>query len=362
MLVFCRISAIGFARFFNPSTYMKPRRQIINIRRLIHVTLLALAVLYTLSTGEAGITFTPGHLYSTFDEVGNTQDIIEYSETGTVLGSLTPPSLIEGDELRGITFGADGFLYAVKVHFAESGFSVLVLDSSGTIQATYPMGGIYVFGNLSYGKIALDQQFIYVAGGDDLVRFAVGDPNSGVSIYTNNQVFDVKTLPNGHLFVASAYGVDEITNTGTIVRSISLTGAYFVDVRGIEYDPAIDKLFATELGYTNFEFRLMRINASTGVLENDVFFWYGDDLFLTQSGKLLVGSRTQAPGIYDENLTSIGTLGTVERMFVTQYPTAGPTPSPTPTATPTATSTPSPTATPRVTPRPRPTPHSRPTR
>jgi hypothetical protein len=338
---------------------MKSLRQITNIRRFIRIALLGFAVMWNLPKANADFTFTPGHLYSTFDELGSATDIIEYSETGTVVGSLTPPSLIQGDVLRGIAFGPDGFLYAVKVHFAESGFSVLVLDSSGTVHATYPMGGIYVYGNLSYGKIALDQQYIYVAGGDDLVRFTVGDPNSGISIYTNNQVFDVKLLPNGHLFVASAYGIDEITNTGTFVRSISLIGADFVDVRGIEYDPAIDKLFATELGYTNFEFQLMRINASTGVLENSVFFWYGDDLFLTQSNTLLVGSRTQAPGMYDENLTSIGTLATEERMFVTQYPKVGPTP--TPTATPTVTPTPSPTATPRVTPRPRPTPARRPT-
>ena len=291
-----------------------------------------------------------------------TRDIIEYSETGTVVGSLMVPSLIEDDELHGIVFGPDGFLYAVKVHLGDSGFSVLVLDSSGAVHNTYTYTNVY-FGNLSDGKIALDQQYIYVAGGDDLVRFTLGNPNSGVSVYTNNQVFDVKTLPNGHLFVAHAYGVDEITNTGTIVRSIPLIGADWVDVRGIEYDPTIDKLFATELGYSNFEFRLMRINASTGVLENSVFFWYGDDLFLTGSNTLLVGSRTQAPGMVDENLTSLGTLGSVERMFVTQHPATGPTPTPTPTPTATATptATPTPTATLRVTPRPRPTPQPRPT-
>jgi hypothetical protein len=297
---------------------MKPFRQITNIRRLIRVALLAFTVIWILPNANADFTFLPGHIYSTFREIGNTQDIIEYSETGTVLGSLTPPSLIEGDELHGIAFGADGFLYAVKVHFAESGFSVLVLDSSGTVYAAYTMDGIY-YGNLSYGKVALDQQYIYVAGGGDLVRFTVGNPNSGVSIYTNNQVFDVKILPNGHLFVAHAYGIDEITNAGTIVRSISLIGADFVDVRGIEYDPAIDKLFVTELGYTNFEFRLMRINASTGVLENSVYFVYGDDLFLTQSNTLLVGSRTETPRIYNENCAFLRTLGTAERMFVTQY-------------------------------------------
>lgn len=295
-------------------------RQIPDIRPFNCVILLALAAIWSLPNANADFTFTPGHIYSTYDEVGNTQDIIEYTETGTFLASITPPSLIKGDELRGIAFGVDGFLYAVKVHFAESGFNVLVLDSAGTVHATYPMTGIYVYGNISYGKIALDQQYIYVAGGDDLVRFTIGAPNSGVSIYTNNQVFDVKILPSGHLLVAHAYGVDEITNSGMLVRSIPLIGADWVDVRGIEYDPATNKLFATELGYTNFEFELMRVNASTGVLENSVFFWYGDDLFLTQSNALLVGSRTQAPAIYDENLMLVGPVGTLERIFVTQCP------------------------------------------
>ena len=43
------------------------------------------------------------------------------------------------------------------------------------------MGGIYVFGDLARGKIALDQQYIYVAG-VAVVRFTLGDPNWGVVI------------------------------------------------------------------------------------------------------------------------------------------------------------------------------------
>jgi len=387
---FAELSVIKVGLFFN----MRLARHITAIHRFVQIACLAFAVICNITNANAGFTFAPGHLYSTYDELGSTTNIYEYSETGTFLASLTPPSLIEGDQLRGIAFGPDGFLYTVKVHCALSGFNILVLDSSGNVQATYTMGGIYLCGDIGYGKIAFDQQYIYVAGGSDLVRFTFGDPNSGVSIYSNNGVIDVKTLPNGHLFVAWAYGVDEITNTGTIVRNIPLIGANWVNVEGIEYDPAIDKLFATELGYTNFEFQLMRINASTGALENSVFFWYGDDLFLTQLNTLLVGSRTQAPGIFNENLTSIGTLGTEERLFVTQCPTTGPTPTPTPTptatptatatathtptatatatathtptATPTATATatytPSatPTGTPSITPRPTPTPRPRP--
>src|SRR5215469_1370684 len=260
---------------------MRLVQQITNIRRLICVALLGFAVVWNLSNAN-GFTFTPGHLYGT----GYTPDIIEYSETGAVLGSLTVPSLVAEDELLGIVFGRDRFLYAVKANpFNVPGFSVLVLDSSGTVHKTYTYTNAF-FNYESYGKIALDQQYIYVAGDTSLFRFTLGDPNSGVPIYYNlgYGVFDVKTLPNGHLFVAYAYGVDEITNTGAIVRSIPLIGGmgqFWGDVRGIEYDPAINKLFATQLGTSFFLFPLMRIDASTGVLENHASFVYGDDLFLT---------------------------------------------------------------------------------
>jgi hypothetical protein len=45
--------------------------------------------MWNLPKANADFTFTPGHLYSTFDELGSATDIIEYSETGTVVGSLT---------------------------------------------------------------------------------------------------------------------------------------------------------------------------------------------------------------------------------------------------------------------------------
>jgi Kelch motif len=316
---------------------MTPLGRLNRLCRFVQVACLVFAALCKLPNANAGFSFTPGHFYSASNGVGS-QDIYEYSETGTFLSSMTPRSLIPGDELRGIAFGPDGFLYAVRIHFAELGFQILALDSSGRTQAAYTKGDIGLGGDSGYGKIAFDQQYIYVAGGGVVVRFTFGDPNSGTSIYSNNGIIDVKPLPNGDLFVAWAYGVDEITNTGTFVRSIPLIGADWSNVQGIEYDPAVNKLFATELGYTGFDSPLMRIDASTGVLENWVYFNYGNDLFLTQSNTLLVGSYTQAPGIFDENLISIGSLGTEARVFVTQCAVGSPTP--TPTATPSATATP----------------------
>jgi hypothetical protein len=131
---------------------MRPLGRLTAIRRFVQIAFLAFAVLCNLPNANAGFTFTPGHLYSTYN--GSEPNIYEYSETGTFLASLTPASLIAGDELRGIAFGPDGFLYAVKVHCAQSGFNILVLDSSGNVQATYTIGGIYLCGDAGYGKIA----------------------------------------------------------------------------------------------------------------------------------------------------------------------------------------------------------------
>jgi hypothetical protein len=320
---------------------MPPLGRLKTLCRFVQFTCLVFAALCNLPNANAGFSFTPRHFYSASNGVGS-QDIYEYDETGNFLSSMTPQSLIPGDELRGIAFGPDGFLYAVKIHFEELGFQILALDSSGTTRATYTMGDIGLGGDSGYGKIAFDQQYIYIAAGSDLVRFTFGDPNSGTSIYSNNAIIDVKTVPNGHLFVAWAYGVDEITTVGIIVRSIPLIGANWSNVQGIEYDPITDKLFATQLD----ERSLMRINASTGVLEQFVTLSYANDLFLTLANTLLVGSYTQAPGIFDENLTSIGSLGTEARVFVTQNAATSPPPTPTATATASPTPTSSPTCSP----------------
>ena len=284
-------------------------------RVIAHLAAIILSGIYTcLGTTAAAFSFTPGHIYTTnyFS-----LDIIEYDSSGNFVDSITLPSKL-GSETRGIAFGPDNLLYVTMVR--DSGFAVYALDSTGAVQQRYRNKSVYVAGNLSFGKIAIDDRFIYVAGQDELIKFRLGGPRTGRSIYTNNQVYDAKVLPNGNLFVASAYAIDEITNQGTLVRHIVLSGGpSFVDVRGIEYDPATDELFVTELGYTDFFFQLMRINASTGQFEQSVSFSYADDLFLSESNTLLVGSRTDTPRVYREDLAQISTLGTAQRMFVTQY-------------------------------------------
>ena len=295
-------------------------------RRKIHclfvrIGYLAFAALCNLSNANAGLSFTPGHIYSTWS-FGNTTDVVEYSANGSFLGSVTIPSLLPDDELRGIAFGPDGLLYAVMVHFADSGYQVLALDSAGTVHQTYRMNGIYIFGGGSYGKIAIDDQGnMYVAGAGALVHFTIGDPNSGMVRYPNDQVEDVEILPTGHLFVAWDYGVDEITSTGTFVRTlVSSNGMDFVNIWGIEYNPATNKLFVTQLGTTGSTYSILRVNASTGQIETGTLFNYASDLFLTASGNLVVGSWTETARIYNQDMMFVGPLGTEQRFFVTQVP------------------------------------------
>ena len=330
----------------------------------IQIAFLICALVWSPSDANAGLSFTPGHIYSTSTS-GSKTNVFEYTAEGTFLDSLTVPSLAQDDELRGIAFGPDGLLYAVMVHFADSGYQVLALDSSGIVHQTYRMDGVYIFGGGSYGKIAIDDQGnMYVAGGSALVHFTISDPNSGTVLYVPKlpQVEDVNILPNGHLFVAWDFGVDEITSAGAFVRTVvSSTGPDFVNIWGIEYNPATDKLFVTQLGAGSM-YSILRVNASTGEIETGTYLRYASDLFLTASGTLVVGSWTETAQLYNQDLMLVGPLGTEPRFFVTQYPTGSPTPTPTPTPTATATPSPTPPCKGRCspTPRPRPTPHPRP--
>ena len=260
------------------------------------------------------IAFVPGHYYTSnyFSLV-----ITEYNNAGVAVGSYTVPSAL-AEEVRGLAFGSDGLLYATLSR-GSSGFAVLALRNTGEVVASYA-GSAYTGGNLSYGKIAMDGQYLYVCGQNVLTRFTLGNPSSGTTIYTTNQVYDVKPLPNGHLFVASAYYVDEITSSGSLVRRIQLTGGQsFTDIRGIEYNPATNVLFVTHLGHTNFFFKIMRVNATTGALLSTADFTYADDLFIDLSGNLLVGSRVEDPTFFSQDLAQQNGLNGGQQMFVTQY-------------------------------------------
>jgi hypothetical protein len=266
-------------------------------------------------TGPTTFAFVPGHYYTSnyFSRV-----ITEYDGTGAVVGSYTLPS-DQGEEVRGLAFGADGLLYAT-VSRGSSGSAVLALRSDGSVAVSYTWPVNVTGSNVTYGKIAMDNQYLYLCGAGGLTRFLLGDSSSGTSIYTWNSIYDVKPLPNGHLFVVFSGNVDEITTSGALVRHVtSYPFSVLVDAHGIEYNPATNILFVTHLGRTDFFDRIMRFNATTGALLSDTTFSYPIDLFLDASGNLLVGSDTQNPAFFSQDLVQGNSLQGGQQMFVTQY-------------------------------------------
>ena len=280
-------------------------------RPLILVFLCATLAAFS-NRAHAAFGFVKGHDYTT-NYFSRT--ITEFTSSGASVATITLPASA-CDELRGLTFAPGGLLYTTAV--VGSGFNVLALNSAGVIQKTYTAPTVYAAGNLSFGKIAVDDQYLYVGAQDNLTRFAIGGSGSGTTIYTDNQIYDIKVLPSGNLLVASAYNIKEITTGGAIIRTFNPQGIFFADIRGIEYNAATNDLFVTMLGYSGQSFQLMRFDATSGVLEKQITFNYADDLFLTSTGTLLVGSRTQTPGIFDQELIQVGSLGSASQMFVTQ--------------------------------------------
>jgi len=286
---------------------------------LLRLILCGLALIGYIPSVHA-ITFVPGDLYSS-NYFSLT--IKHYTSGGNYVDSFNLPS-IYGNDVKGLSFGPNGRLYAVTSK-ATAGFGVVALDSTGMVQETYS-GTSYVTGNLSFGKIAFatNGQF-FVAGGNSLTAFTPGS-SSGSVVYTNNQVYDVEPLPSGNILVLSAYQIQEITTAGSVMRTIT-PNISLGDARGIEYDPVTNDIFVTMLGYTGQSFRLMRLDGSSGQVEANSYFWYGDDMILTADNRLIVGSRTQPPGIFDTNLNQIGSLNGGDQMFVTQMPYSVPEPS-----------------------------------
>jgi hypothetical protein len=266
--------------------------------------ILAILLFSAVQQSNAQFSFVPGDYYSS---AWDSPVITQYTPSGAVVGSL---SVHGTSSVEGTAFGPDGLLYATTDQ--GSGFSVLALNSTGAVQQSYS-APVYVEGNIDFGQIAVNSQYLYVAGQNQVTEFPIGQPNSASAIYQNNQIFGLALTPGGNLFVASAYQIQEITPSGAVVETVP---GNFVDLRGIAYDPTSNSVFVTELGETGSYFLLLRLNATTGAVQASTSFAYGQEVSLAPNGRLLVGSWTQPAKVFDENLNPIETLGN-EQEFVT---------------------------------------------
>jgi hypothetical protein len=244
----------------------------------------------------------------------NDMIIKHYSSAGAFINSFSFPS-IYGNEVRGMAVGPDGLLYTT-ISKGSAGFSVVACNAAGIVQQTYS-GPDYLAGSLASGKINFANNGQFFVAGVGLRRFSVGNP-IGMTVYSSVlDVYDMQRLGNGNLLLLNQSQIQEITTSGSVVRTIN-SSIGLNDARGIEYNPVTNKIYVSMLGYSGQSFRVMRLDGQTGLVEKNVQYHYADDLYLTPDNRLLVGSSSLNVGIFDLDLNQVGSLAGGSQEFVTQ--------------------------------------------
>jgi hypothetical protein len=284
------------------------------------------AVLLASPLTALGLTFTPGHLYSTTEG-----GITEYNSAGTPLSGLVP---FRG-EMHGLSFGPDGLLYVVFADTPSNRYSARVeaIDASGAVIRSYAFAGS-IWSSPGHGNISFDPggQKFYVSAGNGIFKFDIG-AQSG-SLFKDVPTYDLKVLANGDLLVSHGYDLTRYSSTGDLLGAVynlsdpnnlaNGTTQILSSVRGVEYDPATDTTFVTMLGYTNNFYKVLALEGNSNVLKGIETYNYGTDLFVTDDGRLLVTSTTQAPGVFTTALTYQGQLGGPMAVFFTAMPVPEP--------------------------------------
>ena len=268
----------------------------------------------------ASFSFQAGDYYGT----NETNTIYEYDINGVPDGSLT---LTTTDGLRGLAFGPDGLLYVVEPAAGlNQATSVIAIDSSGNIQATYTLDGFYVQNSTSFGNITFDKQGnFYVGGNNGFARFTIGNTSSGTAIYNATQqqgIFDMALLPNGNLLAAGNSALYQMNSSGTFLQTYNIGGSYFFEeLRGVGYDPVNNTILANQLGYTGFFYQFMDLDATTGNLISSTTVTYGQDIIESENGLIVVNSQEQLPVFFSQDFEQVGTFGgTVFPYFLTELP------------------------------------------
>lgn len=271
---------------------------------------------------NAEISFQPGHFYVSTGSGRDYDEILQYDTRGVLVASMPL-----GKEVRGLAFGPDNLLYAtINPRFGIP--EVWAIDDSGEVVGTYtylpgyhkgpPLGLLApsLGGNGWYGRLHITEDHIYMAGGDALSRFTIGEPGSGRVIYEENQVRDILPLPNNRLLLVSKYALQEITDTGFFWDDIEIDGLRFEALQSVAYDPESSTLYLSRSGGN--QNNVIKIDYTTKEIVDSVQLSQAGELFLNERQELIVGSWN-SPQIFSNELESLFNFGIRSGPFITQY-------------------------------------------
>jgi len=155
----------------------------------------------------------------------------------------------------------------------------------------------------------------YIGDADGIIRFDIGDVSSGVRWANLERVMDLEVMPNGHILAMTHNSLVEVDVPGGRVRYVS--GA--LNGRGVEFDPQENVIYASVGGQSGAHALVRKLDAITGGILDSEYFPSSNDMWLTDEGRLVVGSFHQSPGIFTTDLDRLGTFEWEQRAFVTQF-------------------------------------------
>lgn len=251
--------------------------------------------------------------------------VFQFDAAGALVGRLS----LEGEHIRGIAWGPGGLLYTVlEPGLFVATAQVKAVQGDGTVVHSHPFAGS-ISGNIGHGAIDFDYQrgLFYVGTSNGIYRFEVGG-GEGERL-TEIEAFSVSVMPNGDLLGLAAYALHRFSRDGDLLQTISnfTSGGEspnvndrIIDGRGVLYDRYTGITYLTMLGSSAAYFQILMLDGVGPELLGNATFGYAHDLAIDVDGMLLVGSRTQAPAIYDRLLVPQGTVQGIESLFVAVFP------------------------------------------
>lgn len=228
-----------------------------------------------------------------------TGQLLEYTRSGTLVQSFTPPTTDSFHDLRDIVQGQDGLIHMFNGTFNPV---MTTLDPSTGSYSSLSMAGWSTVNNISYGGIAVAKNQVFVSdmmtyGGGEQQGIVTFDMKTGTAqrFAANHEYTDLTMGGDGLLYATTGYGADVYDpTTHSLVRSVASLGG---DVRGIAVDKSGTIFTASWDGLVSkYDYLGRQIGTSLSLGASLT------DIDVNANGDIVIGSRFGTVFLTDSSL------------------------------------------------------------